>query len=75
MSVALSTSTAPKNNSSVDISHRAHNLAQIVDRLRPGTYHVTIIKDEIKSVDWNIEILRSELIQRVSLSNKNYVSE
>lgn len=67
---------APANAINVnDVSHRAHNLARIVDRLSPGTYHVTIIKDAIKGADWNIEIVRSELIQRVSLSNKNYISE
>ena len=58
-----------------DVSHRAHKLARIVDRLSPGTYHLKITKDDVYGVDWNIEIVRSEMIQRVSLSNKNYVSE
>lgn len=58
-----------------DVSHRAHNLARIVDRLSPGTYHLKIVKDDIHSANWDIEIVRSELIKRVSLSNKKYVAE
>ena len=66
----------PVNKSVInDISRRAHNLARIVDRLSAGTYHLTIVKNAIHSADWNIEIQRSELIQKVSLSNKNYLSE
>ena len=75
MAAVPSTQNAKPSAPAIDVSHRAHNLARIVDRLSAGTYHVTIIKDDIKGADWNIEIVRSELIQRVSLSNKNYVSE
>ncbi len=58
-----------------DISHRAHNLARIIDRLSSGTYEITIVKDGIHAAEWKIEIVRIELIQRVSLSNKSYVAE
>lgn len=75
MAALPSTQIAKPPAPAVDVSYRAHNLARIVDRLSPGTYHVTIIKNEIHGVDWNVEIVRSELIQKVSLSNKNYVSE
>lgn len=72
-STALPTQT--RKPPGVDISHRGHNLARIVDRLSPGTYHITIVKNDVHGVDWNVEIVRSELIQRVALSNKSYLAE
>lgn len=58
-----------------DISHRAHTLARIIDRLSEGTYEITIVKDSIHAAEWRIEIVRIELIHRVSLSNKMYIAE
>lgn len=72
MSALPSSPPVPATN---DISHRAYQLARLVDRWSPGTYQVTIVKGDILSVDWDVSVVRVEQIQRVSLKNKRYAAE
>jgi hypothetical protein len=51
-----------------DVSPRVHELMQRIDRLPPGTYEITIEKPEVKAGIWQIEIVRTERIDRLSLS-------
>lgn len=59
----------------VGVSERAIQIARIVDRLRPGTYTIRLIKDDLRAVDWKIEIIKTELIQKMALSKSGYVPE
>jgi hypothetical protein len=43
-----------------DVSPRVHELMQRLDRLPPGTYQLTIIKNEVRAADWTGEILQVE---------------
>lgn len=60
-----------------DISERARSLAREVDRLPAGfNYVLHIVKDEVEAIDWRVEIVRTELIRRMTLSrDKNYHAE
>jgi len=58
------------------ISFRAIQCARMIDRLRPGMYSIRLIKDAIESKDWIIEVIRDDLIQKMSLARKDgYVPE
>lgn len=58
----------------LDISHRALQMARMVDRLSPGTYRILVVKDEMDAKDWRIEVCREEVLKRISLP-KRYVAE
>jgi hypothetical protein len=53
-----------------DTSPRVHHLMQRLDRLPPGTYQLTIVKNDVRAMDWNGEILNVELdrVERFSVS-------
>ena len=51
-----------------DVSARVKELMRRIDRLPPGTYELTIAKDEIRAMDWVIDIVRLEPIGNFYLS-------
>jgi hypothetical protein len=58
----------------LDISRRAHSLAREVDRLPPGhTYLIRVVKSDLESLNWEVEIVRNEFIRKMSLSR--YIAE
>ena len=54
-----------------DLSPRVVQLARAIDRLPAGTFEITIHKDDIRSRDWNIEIVRIERLQHFTISKYN----
>jgi len=51
-------------------SPRVVQLAHALDRLPPGTYQLTIVKNDTPALDWNGEILnvQQQKIERFSVS-------
>jgi len=49
-----------------DTSPRVHELMQRLDRLPPGTYQLTIVKNSPAAMDWSGEI--AQLVERFSVS-------
>jgi hypothetical protein len=50
------------------VSRMALSVARAVDRLPAGyTYHVEIVKPEMQSLGWRVEIVRDERIQTLNL--------
>ena len=45
-----------------DLSPRVVRLAQLIDRLPPGNYEISLQKQEIHAQDWSVEIVRTEKI-------------
>ena len=64
---------SPEFKMETDLSSRAVSVARIVDRLRPGRYILEITKSDIMAADWKIEVIRADVVQKMSLSN--YVPE
>lgn len=56
-----------------DVSARVQELMRKIDRLPAGTYELTIAKPEIRALDWTIDIVRVERIERLQLSK--YMAE
>ncbi len=57
----ITTPTQTKVESSFnDASPRVNELMQRLDRLPPGTYQLTIVKNEVRAMDWTGEILQVE---------------
>jgi hypothetical protein len=50
-----------------DLSPRVVQLARMIDRLPPGTYEISLQKQELRTQDWSVEIVRTERISTVSL--------
>lgn len=72
----MTASTQATRTTISDISARAHSLARELDRLPDGfTYTIKLVKDELRSIDWQVEITRSEFLRRMSLRDKDYVPE
>lgn len=55
---------------SSDSSPRVAQLARALDRLPPGTYQLTIVKNEMRAMDWTGVILKVEYeeVERFSVS-------
>lgn len=51
-----------------DVSPRVHELMQRIDRLPPGTYQVTIVKEDVRAMNWSGVILNVEKIEQFSVS-------
>ncbi len=51
-----------------DTSPRVQELMQRIDRLPPGTYQLTIIKNDVRALDWSGEILSIQKIEQFSVS-------
>jgi hypothetical protein len=53
-----------------DTSPRVYQLMQRLDRLPPGTYQLTIVKNDVRAMDWSGEIRNVELdrVERFSVS-------
>ena len=49
-----------------DVSPRVHDLMQRLDRLPPGTYQLTIVKNDVRAMDWSGEI--AQVVERFSVS-------
>lgn len=54
-----------------DLSPRVVQLARMIERLPPGTYEISLQKQELRTQDWNVEIVRTERISSVNLSKHN----
>ena len=48
-------------------STRASSVAKVLDRLKPGTYVITLHKPDIHKAKWRIRIEQNELIQVLDL--------
>jgi hypothetical protein len=57
----------------VGISARAASIGKMIDRLRPGRYIIEVTKSDVLAEDWKVEIIRADVVQKISLSN--YVPE
>ena len=53
-----------------DVSPRVHQLMQRIDRLPPGTYQLTIVKNDVRAIDWSGEIrnVEQDKVERFSVS-------
>ncbi len=60
--------TPQPSQPSGDLSPRVVQLARMIERLPPGTYEISLEKQELRAQNWNIEIVRTEKISTVSLS-------
>lgn len=56
-----------------DVSRRALSIARTIDRLPPGEYNLSLVKPGVKAADWQIEIVRTERLERAVL--KKYLPE
>ena len=63
----------PKSNGTgiTDLSPHVVQLSRMIDRLPPGTYEITLRKEEFRQKDWSVEIVRTEKIVGISLSAKS----
>jgi hypothetical protein len=50
------------------LSQRVVRLAREVDKLPPGRYMIEIVKDDLHAADWRLEIVRVDVVQKMSLS-------
>jgi len=59
-----------------DASPRVNELMQRLDRLPPGTYQLTIVKNEVRAMDWTGEILQVEYkkIEQFYVSKSGFYS-
>ena len=51
-----------------DLSPRVVRLAQLIDRLPPGEYEISLRKQELRAQGWSVEIVRTEKIPIADLS-------
>lgn len=51
-----------------NLSPRVVQLAHIIDRLPPGTYEISLSKQDLSAQAWSVEIVRTEKISTVNLS-------
>ena len=51
-----------------DLSPRVVQLARMIERLPPGNYEISLSKQELRAQDWSVEIVRTEPIQKITLS-------
>lgn len=63
-------SPSPKP-AATDLSPRVVQLARMLDRLPPGNYEISLSKQDLRTQDWNVEIVRTEKIATVSLPKYN----
>jgi hypothetical protein len=64
--------TSESNVSISDLSSHVVQLARMIDRLTPGTYEITLQKQDLRQQDWSVEIVRTEQIIGTQLK---YVAE
>lgn len=53
-----------------DLSPRVVQLARMIDRLPPGNYDISLVKQDLRAQDWKVEIVRTEKIAEVDLSRR-----
>jgi hypothetical protein len=53
-----------------DLSPRVVQLARMIERLPPGSYDISIQKQDLRAQDWKVEIVRTEKIASVDLSRR-----
>lgn len=58
----METKSNPPANNSHNLSSRVVQLAHMIDRLPPGTYEISLEKQDIRAQAWTIEIVRTEKI-------------
>jgi hypothetical protein len=63
--------TPQPSQPSSDLSPRVVQLARMIERLPPGTYEISLQKQELSAQAWNVEIVRTERISSVNLSKHN----
>ncbi len=50
-----------------DLSSRVVSLARAIDRLPLGEYSIILVKPELETKDWIVEIMRTEYVQGLLL--------
>lgn len=51
-----------------DVSARVKELVRRIDRLPAGTYELTFTKQDVRAMDWRVDVVRVERIESFSLS-------
>jgi hypothetical protein len=59
------------NSTPSDLSAHVVQLGRVIDRLAPGTYEITIVKQEFRQQDWSFEIVRQEKISSGDLTARS----
>ena len=49
------------------VSPRARAIAEMIDRLPPGTYELTVLKPDVAAASWQVEVVRQEPIRTLTL--------
>ena len=56
----------PEEKSVSDLSAQAVRVARVIDRLQPGNeYMIRLVKDDLRSIPWQVEVSRVEHIKRL----------
>lgn len=63
--------TPQPSNPRTGLSPHVVQLARMLDRLPPGNYEISLQKQEIRTHDWNVEIVRTEKIATAQLPKYN----
>jgi hypothetical protein len=63
----------PTRKAIYGLSQRVVRLAREVDKLPPGRYMIEIVKDDLHAAEWRLEIVRVDVVQKMSLSK--YIPE
>ena len=54
------------------ISPRAKQIGRAIDRLRPGQHYIILLTlPDIDAANWHIEILKTDLLQKLALTKKD----
>ena len=51
------TPPVPAPKAVTDLSPRVIQLARTIDRLPPGEFEITIVKQDIRAMDWTVEVV------------------
>lgn len=56
----------PDDKPITDLSFQAMRVARVIDRLQPGNeYMIRLVKDDLRSIPWQVEVSRVEHIKRL----------
>ena len=56
----------PDDKPITDLSAQAVRVARVIDRLPPGAdYIIRLVKDDLKTMPWQVEVSRVEPIKRL----------
>jgi len=51
----------------LDVSRRALSIARVIDRLPAGNFSIILLKPDIKTDNWRVEIRQSSTVQILDL--------